>query len=206
MGQAVQLQSSTMAASSSSVILVLLLLVCSKFSSSFMLAPSPRSIIISMQSSSLLPLSSLASQAQRQNNFPRPLHPGGFLLLTLAKDCLSIVTYLPTSSLTTSMKLDANTVRDGKLLMPEAQLEGEVTTPSLRRQLRMDLLLVKPPNMESLWEWYAYTCQHSNTDLSWGNMWPTVLLLLHWVLCTLNGNGEVEGDKEDKGGHHCCSH
>jgi len=63
--------------------------------------------------------------------YPRPLHPGGFPLPPLVEDRLSIVT-------TSTRKFSSNH------LSPE-------------QLLQTNLLLVKPTNMESFWEWYAYT-------------------------------------------------
>ena len=47
--------------------------------------------------------------------------------------------------------------------------------------------------MESLWEWYAYTKKQTDSDPSWGRIWPTALTLARFTLQSL----ECSDDKED---------
>lgn len=56
--------------------------------------------------------------------------------------------------------------------------------------LRTDVLLIKPPDMESLWEWFAYTKRTSDCDPSWGRVWPTALSLARWILLSLNDDAK----------------
>ncbi len=102
--------------------------------------------------------------------YPRPLHPGGFSLPPLVEDRLSIVT-------TTSSSND--------------------TSPNAHT-LQTDLLLVKPTDMESLWEWYAHTKLQHDADPSWGRVWPTALSLSRWILRALNMDAGESSDNTDK--------
>ena len=62
--------------------------------------------------------------------------------------------------------------------------------------LQKDLLLVRPPDMESLWEWYAYTKRQTDSDPSWGRIWPTALSLARFVLQSLNSGQNYEMNQE----------
>lgn len=104
-------------------------------------------------------------------NYPRPLHPGGFALPPLEEDLLPIATL---SSSGTSAPTDR----------PHSTLR--------RRLLRTDLLVVKPPDPESLWEWYAYTKRTTDRDPSWGRIWPTALSLARFLLLALEVDLDVE--------------
>jgi predicted nicotinamide N-methyase len=97
-------------------------------------------------------------------SYPRPLHPGGFSLPPMVEDLIPIAT-------TTAADKDS-------------QLKEE--------NLQKDLLIVRPPDMESLWEWYAYTKRQTDSDPSWGRIWPTALSLARFTLQSLNSV-----DKED---------
>lgn len=60
--------------------------------------------------------------------------------------------------------------------------------------LQTDVLLVKPPDVESLWEWLAYTKRNTEGDPSWGRVWPTALSLGRFVLRSLDeGEGAAAG-------------
>ncbi|KAL7516434.1 hypothetical protein ACHAWX_001452 [Stephanocyclus meneghinianus] len=48
--------------------------------------------------------------------------------------------------------------------------------------VQTDLILIRPPGMEELWEWYAYTKKQSDSDPSWGRVWPTALSLARFIL------------------------
>lgn len=43
------------------------------------------------------------------------------------------------------------------------------------------ILLIRPPGMEELWEWYAYTKRQSECDPSWGRVWPTALSMARFI-------------------------
>lgn len=47
--------------------------------------------------------------------------------------------------------------------------------------VRSDLILIRPPGMEELWEWYAYTKRQSECDPSWGRVWPTALSMARFI-------------------------
>eukprot|EP00984_Skeletonema_dohrnii_P020857 scaffold10277_cov100-Skeletonema_dohrnii-CCMP3373.AAC.1 len=104
-------------------------------------------------------------------SYPRELHPGGFSLPPMVEDLIPIATTI------TSAAADN-----------DSQSEDEI--------LQKDLLLVRPPDMESLWEWYAYTKRQTDSDPSWGRIWPTALSLARFTLQSLH-SGEVEDDSID---------
>jgi len=92
-------------------------------------------------------------------SYPRPLHPGGFSLPPMVEDLIPITTTTPAAHNDSQAK------------------EG---------MLRKDLLVVRPPDMESLWEWYSYTKRQTDSDPSWGRIWPTALSLARFTLQSLN--------------------
>lgn len=93
--------------------------------------------------------------------YPRPLHPGGFSLPPMVEDLLPIAT----------------------------AANGDSSDSSQSEQiLQKDLLIVRPPDMESLWEWYAYTKRQTDSDPSWGRVWPTAITLARFILQSLNCN------------------
>lgn len=47
--------------------------------------------------------------------------------------------------------------------------------------LRTDLIIIRPPGMEELWEWLAYTKRQSEGDPSWGRVWPTALSMARFI-------------------------
>jgi len=104
-------------------------------------------------------------------SYPRELHPGGFSLPPMVEDLIPIATTI------TSAAADN-----------DSQSKDEI--------LQKDLLLVRPPDMESLWEWYAYTKRQTDSDPSWGRIWPTALSLARFTLQSLH-SGEVEDDSID---------
>ena len=63
-------------------------------------------------------------------SYPRPLHPGGFSLPPMVEDLIPIATTI-------------------------ASAAADKDSQSKDEMLQKDLLLVRPPDMESLWEWYA---------------------------------------------------
>ncbi|KAL7532366.1 hypothetical protein ACHAWF_004112 [Thalassiosira exigua] len=111
-----------------------------------------------------------------QHAYPRPLHPGGYALPPLVEDRLPIVV---------------------------ASAESDNSAASSKdTALKTDILLIKPTDMESLWEWYAYTKRMSDADPSWGRVWPTALSLARWVLRSLHDDNEATGvgQTEEGGG------
>eukprot|EP00804_Cyclotella_cryptica_P001413 CCRYP_003663-RA/>CCRYP_003663-RA protein AED:0.27 eAED:0.27 QI:369/1/1/1/0/0/2/64/396 len=93
---------------------------------------------------------SMSKSTSATNQYPRPLHPGGFSLPPLVEDSLPIVT----------------TCTDNN---------GNEAT------MQTDIILIRPPGMEELWEWYAYTKHQSEGDPSWGRVWPTALSLARFI-------------------------
>jgi len=115
------------------------------------------------------------SSRQLQHEYPRPLHPGGFSLPPLVEDRLPIAT----SKNSADNNYDNNDDDDDD--------DNGI--------LQTNILLIKPPDMESLWEWYAYTKRQSDSDPSWGRVWPTALSLARLVLRSLddtNDNGTAD--------------
>lgn len=98
-----------------------------------------------------------------ESTYPRPLHPGGFSLPPMVEDLLPIIA--------TAAVGDSNDSSQSEQI------------------LQKDLLIVRPPDMESLWEWYAYTKRQTNSDPSWGRVWPTAITLARFILQSLNSNG-----------------
>jgi hypothetical protein len=122
----------------------------------------------------------------RDNNiYPRPLHPGGYSLPPLVEDRLSITT-------ATFHRQHENN-DDGK---HTSNIQPPPRAPQI---LQSHLLLVKPSDMESLWEWYAYTKRQHDADPSWGRVWPTALSLSRWLIRALQVNTE-ESDGSTGGG------
>ena len=113
-----------------------------------------------------------SSQSATQHQYPRPINPGGFSLPPLVEDNLPIVTTTTVSS------LDDNGDKSNN--------DNDV--------LQTSILLIKPPDMESLWEWYAYTKRQTDSDPSWGRVWPTALSLSRFVIRSLNNN-DIDGDE-----------
>ena len=142
------------------VSLLLLVTAQSHESSAFSFGPRARTA----KSSSFLALSSSATAPSMlaSQQYPRPLHPGGFSLPPLVEDLLPVVTS------NSSMNAGDSKIR------------------------RINLLLIRPPDPESLWEWYAYTKRKSDSDPSWGRVWPTALSLTRLVIRSLEGNQGVE--------------
>jgi hypothetical protein len=70
-------------------------------------------------------------------------------------------------------------------LLPIATTAGSSNSSQM---LQKDLLIVRPPDMESLWEWLAYTKRQTNSDPSWGRVWPTAITLARFILQSLNCN------------------
>jgi hypothetical protein len=96
-----------------------------------------------------------------ETTYPRPLHPGGFSLPPMVEDLLPIAT----------------------------AVGGDSSDSSQSEQiLQKNLLIVRPPDMESLWDWYAYTKRQTNSDPSWGRVWPTAITLARFILQSLNCN------------------
>lgn len=101
--------------------------------------------------------------------YPRPLHPGSFFLPPMVEDLIPIITTIPAASAFSS-------------------------TATSRDILQKGLLIVRPPDMESLWEWYAYTKRQTDSDPSWGRIWPTALSLARFTLQSLNSNNSNDND------------
>jgi hypothetical protein len=122
--------------------------------------------------SAALSLSSPSSDFRQMASsaYPRPLHPGGFSLPPLVEDRLPIVT---AGTATTA-----------------GQEEGAA--------VHADILLVRPPDMESLWEWLAYTKHQTDSDPSWGRVWPTALSLSRLVLRSLKGHDIETKDRRER--------
>jgi len=103
-------------------------------------------------------------------SYPRPLHPGGFSLPPMVEDLIPIAT---------------------SKIITDCDSQPEDVT------LQKDLLLVRPPDMESLWEWYAYTKRQTDSDPSWGRIWPTALSLARFTLQSLHLSGQEESKISD---------
>ena len=92
-----------------------------------------------------------------ETTYPRPLHPGGFSLPPMVEDLLPIAT---------------------------AAVGDSNDSSQSEQMLQKDLLIVRPPDMESLWEWYAFSKRQTNSDPSWGRVWPTAITLAR-LFCNL---------------------
>jgi len=112
-------------------------------------------------------MSSSSANTQPQHLYPRPLHPGGFSLPPLVEDRLPIITTFSSPPPT----------NDGDHNVDKKSSDGVLQT---------NILLIKPPDMESLWEWFTYTKHQSDCDPSWGRVWPTALSLGRMVLRSLH--------------------
>ena len=121
---------------------------------------------------SATPSAKMASTTPEQ--YPRLLHPGGFALPPLVEDLIPIATTATTFFATASSSDD--------------DINNDNTKNKI---LRTNLLLIKPPDPESLWEWYAYTKRQSDSDPSWGRVWPTALSLARMMIRSMM---EVDDD------------
>ncbi|KAL7502717.1 hypothetical protein ACHAXN_000629 [Cyclotella atomus] len=54
--------------------------------------------------------------------------------------------------------------------------------------IQTNLLLVKPSDMDELWEWYAYTRHQTKCDPSWGRVWPTALSMARFIQNSFHSN------------------
>ena len=63
--------------------------------------------------------------------------------------------------------------------------------------LQTNILLIKPPDIESLWEWYAYTKFITDSDPSWGRVWPTALSLSRFIIRALHDVDGVDDDSNN---------
>lgn len=64
--------------------------------------------------------------------------------------------------------------------------------------MQTSVLVTKPPDVESLWEWYAYTLRKTDSDPSWGRVWPTALSLSRFVVRTMLSPPLEEGGAGDR--------
>ena len=106
-------------------------------------------------------------------SYPRQLHAGGFSLPPMVEDLIPIATSIKTASAADS----------------DSHTEDVI--------LQKDLLLVRPPDMESLWEWYAYTKKQTESDPSWGRIWPTALSLARFTLQSLHFDKDSDASTID---------
>ncbi|KAL7495942.1 hypothetical protein ACHAWT_005977 [Skeletonema menzelii] len=106
-------------------------------------------------------------------SYPRQLHAGGFSLPPMVEDLIPIATSIKTASAADS----------------DSHTEDVI--------LQKDLLLVRPPDMESLWEWYAYTKKQTESDPSWGRIWPTALSLARFTLQSLHFDNDSDASTID---------
>lgn len=113
-------------------------------------------------------------------SYPRPISAGGYAFPPMVEDRLPIVSA-------------GNCIRaDGDTKQRHLEDDGET--------YRTDVLLVRPTDMETLWEWLAYTKSRTDADPSWGRVWPTALSLSRLVLRSVCGGCPPEPPAADGGG------
>ena len=99
--------------------------------------------------------------------YPRPISGGGYAFPPMVEDRLPIVS--------------AGNIRTDDDTKQRHHPDDEDET------YRTDVLLVRPTDVESLWEWLAYTKSRTDADPSWGRVWPTALSLSRFVLRSVCG-------------------
>eukprot|EP00928_Gymnodinium_smaydae_P081671 TRINITY_DN65147_c0_g1_i1.p1 TRINITY_DN65147_c0_g1~~TRINITY_DN65147_c0_g1_i1.p1 ORF type:complete len:289 (+),score=26.25 TRINITY_DN65147_c0_g1_i1:30-869(+) len=77
---------------------------------------------------------------------------------------------------------NAKTLSTGSLTLPP-MISVPCTCPSPTADgTNLISELIKPPNVEDLYEWYCFTRQQPNADPCWGVLWPTAMSLTNHLL------------------------
>ena len=108
--------------------------------------------------------------------YPRPISAGGYAFPPMVEDKLPIVSA-------------GDRIHAGE----------DDTEHDSEDDYRTQVLLVRPTDMETLWEWLAYTKSRTDADPSWGRVWPTALSLSRLVLRSVCGGCPPESSADEGG-------
>ena len=81
---------------------------------------------------------------------------------------------------------DSTTLTTGTLVLPPMVSVPCTITTATTATAATDVLLlteiIKPPNVDELYDWYIDVRKETDADPSWGVVWPTAVSLCHYLL------------------------